>query len=90
MTFQYDASLRSDIAVAIVDKNGNEVMDLRQEWLPINIYGEADYTKRVLDLRQRRYFGRDAEDKAGILRYTKVNDELIEKSDYKIRSRTQT
>jgi hypothetical protein len=29
--FQYDATLRSDIAVAIVDRNGAEVMDLRQE-----------------------------------------------------------
>jgi ATP-dependent phosphoenolpyruvate carboxykinase len=79
--FQYDATLRSDIAVAIVDPNGKEVMDLRQEWLPINLYGEDEYTRRVLELRQRRYFGRDATDKAGILRYTKVTDALIDLAD---------
>jgi ATP-dependent phosphoenolpyruvate carboxykinase len=79
--FHYDATLRSDIAVAIVDRNGNEVMDLRQEWLPINLYGEDEYTRRALELRQRRYFGRDAADKAGILRYTKVTDALIDLDD---------
>jgi len=79
--FQYDATLRSDIAVAIVDQNGAEVMDLRQEWLPINLYGEDEYTRRVLELRKRRYFGRDAADKAGILRYTKVSEALIDLAD---------
>ena len=79
--FQYDASLGTDIAVAIVDQSGAEVMDLRQDWLPLNIYGEAEYTRRVFELRQRRYFGRDAEDKAGILRYTKVTDALIDLDD---------
>ena len=79
--FQYDATMRSDIAVAIVDQHGNEVMDLRQEWLPINLYGEDEYTKRVLELRKRRYFGQDAADKAGILRYTKVTDALIDLAD---------
>lgn len=79
--FQYDATLRSDIAVAIVDQNGNEVMDLRQDWLPINLYGEDEYTKRVLELRKRRYYGRDAADKAGILRYTKVTEALIDLAD---------
>ena len=79
--FQHDATMRSDIAVAIVDQHGNEVMDLRQEWLPINLYGEDEYTKRVLELRRRRYFGQDASDKAGILRYTKVTDALIDLAD---------
>ena len=79
--FQYDADLRSDIAVAIVDQSGEEVMDLRQEWLPINIYGEEEYNRRVLELRTRRYFGKDAQDKAGILRYTKVTDALIDLDD---------
>ena len=79
--FQYDATLGSDIAVAIVDQDGSEVMDLRQEWLPINIYGESEYNERVLELRARRYFGKDAEDKAGILRYTKVTDALIDMDD---------
>ena len=79
--FQYDATLGSDIGVAIVDQDGSEVMDLRQEWLPINIYGEAEYNERVLELQARRYFGKDGADKAGILRYTKVTDALIDLDD---------
>ena len=79
--FEYDVTLGSDIAVAIVDSNGSEVMDLRAEWLPINIYGEADYQARVLELSHRRYYGEDAGDKAGILRYTKVTDALFDMND---------
>ncbi len=79
--FQYDVALGSDIAVAIVDAGGSEVMDLRQEWLPINIYGEAEYQSRVQELSQRRYYGKDAGDKAGILRYTKVTDALLDLDD---------
>ena len=79
--FEYDAVLRSDIAVAIVAKNGDEVMNLRHDWLPVNIYGEDDYYPRVLDLRRRRYYGKDHQDKAGILRYTKVTDALIDLTD---------
>ena len=79
--FQYDATLGSEVAVAIVDQSGREAMDLRQVWLPINIYGEAEYTRRVAELRCRRYYGRDAEDKAGILRYTKVTEALIDLDD---------
>lgn len=79
--FQYDATLRSDVAVAIVNREGQEVLDLRNDWLPINIYGESEYTKRVVDLRRRRYYGRDASDKAGILRYTKVTEALIDLED---------
>ena len=79
--FQYDSILGSDIAVAIVNQDGEEVMDLRQDWLPLNIYGEDEYRKRMVELSRRRYFGRDAQDKAGILRYTKVTEALIELSD---------
>ena len=79
--FEYDATLGSDIAVAVVDRSGQEVLDLRQEWLPRNIYGEADYSRRVVDLRRRRYYGRDSQDKAGILRYTRVANELIDLTD---------
>ena len=79
--FEYDATLGSDIAVAIVDRSGQQVMDLRQEWLPRNIYGEADYARRVVELRRRRYFGRDADDKAGILRYTRVANDLLDITD---------
>ncbi len=79
--FQYDASLGSEVAVAIVNESGNEIMDLRKDWLPINIYGESDYTERVTQLRRRRYYGLDSSDKAGILRYTKVTDTLMDLSD---------
>lgn len=79
--FQYDASLGSEVAVAIVNEAGNEIMDLRKDWLPINIYGESDYTERVTQLRRRRYYGLDSSDKAGILRYTKVTDTLMDLSD---------
>ena len=79
--FEYDDPLGSDIAVAIVDRTGAEVIDLRSEWLPKNLYGEQEYAERILELRRRRYYSRDAEDKAGILRYTKVIDELLDLSD---------
>ena len=79
--FEYDPILRSDVGVAIVNGQGEELVDLRDEWLPQRIYGDEDYTARVLDLRRRRYFGRDAQDKAGILRYTKVNTALIDLAD---------
>ena len=79
--FEYDPILRSDVGVAVVNVQGEELVDLRKEWLPREIYGEEDYTERVMDLRRRRYYGRDAQDKAGILRYTKVNSALIDLAD---------
>ena len=79
--FEYDSALRSEIGVAIVNDRGEEVVDLRGDWLPKNIYGEADYARRTTDLRRRRYYGRDAADKAGILRYTKVTEGLIDLAD---------
>ena len=79
--FEYDATLGSDIAVAIINHNGDEVLNLRTEWLPRSIYGGAGYNSRVVELRRRRYYGRDAEDKAGILRYTKVTDALMDLAD---------
>ena len=79
--FEYDAVMGADVAVAIVNEGGEEVFDLRAEWLPRIIYGKSDYYSRVLALRRRRYYGRDAEDKAGILRYTKVADALIDLTD---------
>ncbi len=76
--FEYDSVLGSDIAVAIVNQNGDEVVDLRSEWLPREIYGEAEYKRRVEELNRRRHYGRDAQDKAGILRYTKVNNNILD------------
>lgn len=79
--FEYDVVLGSDIAVAVVNHQGVEVVDLRKEWLPKVIYGEEEYGRRVAQLRHRRYYGRDAQDKAGILRYTKVTEALIDLAD---------
>jgi hypothetical protein len=79
--FQYESHLGSDIAVAIVDKSGNEVLDLRTDWLPENIYGAEEYSKRITELSRRRFYGENSEDKAGILRYTKVLNGLYDLSD---------
>ena len=79
--FEHDSALGSDVAVAVVNAQGEEVLDLRTQWLPREIYGEAEYTRRIEKLRRRRYYGRDAKDKAGILRYTKVIDSLIDLED---------
>ena len=76
--FEYDPIIGSDTAVAIVNADGEEVLDLREEWLPRSIYGEEEYDRRIVELRKRRFYGRDENDKAGILRYTKVIDELID------------
>ena len=79
--FEYDDILGSEVAVAIVDAAGSEIVDLREEWLPRYIYGEAEYERRVNDLKVRRYYGRNSEDKAGILRYTKVANHIYDFDD---------
>ena len=79
--FEYDDTLGSDVGVAIVDSQAKEVIDLRSEWLPRHIYGQEDYARRIIEISQRRYYSRDAEDKAGILRYTKVVDDLLDMAD---------
>ena len=79
--FEHDATLGSDIAVAIVNPQGEEVLDLRTEWLPRSIYGDVEYNDRIAQLKQRRYYGRDSEDKAGILRYTKVTNQVFDLAD---------
>ena len=79
--FEYEPVLGSDVAVAIVDESGNEVVDLRTEWLPKNIYGDTDFSERITELSRRRFYGVSPEDKAGILRYTKVVNGLYDLSD---------
>jgi len=79
--FEYDGVLRSEVAVAVLDADGNEVVNLREKWLPINIYGEEDYASRIRELMHRRYYGRDQQDKAGILRYTKVVNTVLDITD---------
>ena len=76
--FEHDHALGSEVAVAIVNGRGEEVLDLRTEWLPRQIYGKEEYVQRIVELSQRRYYGRDAQDRAGILRYTKVANELLD------------
>ena len=82
--FEREPQLGSDIAVAIVDALGNEVINLREDWLPTNIYGADDYARRITELSRRRFYGINEEDKAGILRYTKVVNELYDLSDIPI------
>ena len=79
--FEYDSSLRSEVAVAVINSDGNEVLDLRRDWLPVNIYGADDYAQRMVELMRRRYYGRDQQDKAGILRYTKVLNTILDITD---------
>ena len=79
--FEWEPLLGSDIAVAIVNESGNEVVDLRSDWLPTNIYGPEDYSQRITELSRRRFYGENSEDKAGILRYTKVVNRLYDLSD---------
>ena len=81
VVFEHDDALGSDIAVAIVNANGDVALDLRKEWSPKDIYGEDDYVTRMRELSRRRYYSRDATDKAGILRYTKVEEAILDISD---------
>ena len=81
VVFEHDNALGSDIAVAIVGPNGDVALDMRKEWSPKDIYGEDDYVSRMRELSRRRYYSRDAADKAGILRYTKVEEAILDISD---------
>ena len=79
--FEHDETLGSDIAVAVVNAQGETVLDLREGWIPKEIYGEDDYAARMRELSRWRYYSRDSQDKAGILRYTKVQDVIIDMAD---------
>ena len=81
VVFEHDDTLGSDIAVAVVNAQGETVLDLREGWIPKEIYGEDDYAVRMQELSRRRYYSRDSQDKAGILRYTKVQDAIIDMAD---------
>ena len=45
----------------------NKFFNPSNEWLPREICGEAEYVRRVLELRHKRYYGKHVEDNAGIL-----------------------
>ncbi len=79
--FEYDAVIGSEIGVAIIGPGGEEVLDLRSQWLPRYIYGDEEYSSRIKEVLRRRYYSIDAEDKAGILRYTKVDNDLMDLPD---------
>jgi len=79
--FESDPALGVDVAVSIVNPEGEEVLQLKNEWLPREIYGDEEYHKRVLDLKRKRYYGEHADDRAGILRYTKVTNEIFDIDD---------
>ena len=79
--FEKDDILGVDVAVAVVDVEGSEIIDLRETWLPRSIYGEEDYKLRVQDLKRKRFYGDNQADKAGILRYTKVVKEIFDFSE---------
>ncbi len=79
--FEMDPILGIDVAVAIVDSNDKEVIDLRADWLPQHIYGTTDYSNKIDSLKYKRYYGDSQQDKAGILRYTKANNEIFDLND---------
>jgi hypothetical protein len=84
VSFEYDTVLGAELATAIVDSHGRKIIDLEKEWLPQSIYGEDEYVRRMIELRRRRFYGSGPHDKAGILRYTKVSDALIDIADIPI------
>ena len=79
--FEHDPALGVEVAVAIMNPQGEEAMDLRQEWGPREIYGDAEYEMRVRELKRKRYYGEHEEDRAGILRYTKATAAIFELDD---------
>jgi hypothetical protein len=44
----------------------NKFFNPSNEWLPCEICGEAEYVRRVLELRHKRYYGKHVEDNAGV------------------------
>ena len=80
VVFEHDDVQGSDVAVAIVDRGGRVALDLRDGWLPKDIFGEAEYSKRVVELNRRRCYGIDSADKSGILQYTKVDNGVMDVS----------
>lgn len=79
--FEADPLLGADVAVAIVNNNGEEVQNLRNDWLPREVYGQEGYRTRLSQLRQKRYYGESQEDKSGILRYSKTSNSLFDHDD---------
>ncbi len=79
--FEHDPALGVEIAVAIMNPQGEVALNLREEWGPRQIYGDAEYEMRVRELKRKRYYGEHEEDRAGILRYTKATDAIFDLDD---------
>ena len=80
VVFEHDEVLGSDVGVAIVDRSGEVALDLRDEWLPKDIFGQAEYSRRVVELNRSRCYGSDSADKSGILQYTRVDNDVMDVS----------
>ena len=78
--FEFDSELGADVAVAIVDQRGEEVVDLRNEWLPRDIYGDSEYREQMQAAMQRRYYSGPDGEGAGVLRYTKATEDIFDLS----------
>jgi hypothetical protein len=81
LVFENDTLLGAEVAVAVQNARGEEVVDLRIGWPPRSIYGRERYAGMVLEMKRKRHYGDNAADKAGILRYTKVTDALMDLGD---------
>ena len=79
--FEHDPALGVEVAVAIMNPQGEEALSLRGDWGPRQIYGDAEYEMRVRELKRKRYYGEHEEDRAGILRYTKATDAIFDPDD---------
>ena len=79
--FEHDPALGVEVAVAIMNPQGEESLSLREEWGPRAIYGDAEYEMRVRELKRKRYYGEHEEDRAGILRYTKATEAIFDLGD---------
>jgi hypothetical protein len=79
--FEFDEVLGIELASAIINKDGKEVVDLRKDWLPRNIYENKEYNNKVENLKHKRYYGDSQNDKAGILRYTRANNDIFDIDD---------
>ena len=79
--FEHDPALGVEIAVAIMNPQGEVALNLREEWGPRQVYGDAEYEMRVRELKRKRYYGEHEEDRAGILRYTKATEAIFDLDD---------
>ena len=80
--WEYEPVLGREVAVAIVNAQGEEVEDLRG-WLPSQIYEPAEYARRMEVHKRRRFYGHTANDRTSsrVFRFTKVSEEVHDFQD---------